>query len=52
MHLQPVCAGFPRLVDGTSERLFEQGLTLPSGSALTAAQRARVDAVIGEVTGA
>ncbi len=34
MHLQPVFAGAGRWIDGTSQRLFETGLTLPSGSAL------------------
>jgi len=34
MHLQPVFASSPAVVDGTSERLFRTGLTLPSGSAL------------------
>ena len=35
MHLQPVFQGEDALVDGTSEAMFEQGLTLPSGSVLT-----------------
>ena len=35
MHLQPVFADAPRLVNGASQRLFETGLTLPSGSALS-----------------
>ncbi|WP_276496864.1 DegT/DnrJ/EryC1/StrS family aminotransferase [Pontibacter litorisediminis] len=35
MHLQPVFADAPFYGDGTSERLFEQGLCLPSGSNLT-----------------
>jgi dTDP-4-amino-4,6-dideoxygalactose transaminase len=34
MHLQPVFAGARALTNGNSERLFESGLTLPSGSAL------------------
>ena len=34
MHLQPVFSGARSLVNGASQRLFEQGLTLPSGSAL------------------
>ncbi len=42
MHLQPVFAGAPARVDGTSERLFEHGLCLPSGSVLTDAQVERV----------
>ena len=35
MHLQPAFAGQARRVDGTSQRLFETGLCLPSGSTLT-----------------
>ena len=35
MHLQPVFSGAPGKVNGTSQRLFETGLTLPSGSALS-----------------
>lgn len=34
MHLQPVFAEAPRLENGTSQSLFENGLTLPSGSAM------------------
>ncbi|WP_218054111.1 DegT/DnrJ/EryC1/StrS aminotransferase family protein [Microbacterium sp. 3J1] len=42
MHLQPVFAGSRGVISGASERLFERGLTLPSGSALTDGQRDRV----------
>lgn len=35
MHLQPVFAHLPAYVNGTSERLFRTGLSLPSGSALS-----------------
>ncbi|WP_240037095.1 DegT/DnrJ/EryC1/StrS family aminotransferase [Leifsonia flava] len=42
MHLQPVFAGSRGLINGSSERLFRRGLTLPSGSALTAGEKARV----------
>jgi dTDP-4-amino-4,6-dideoxygalactose transaminase len=42
MHLQPVFADARRLVNGAAERLFETGLALPSGSALTADDRDRV----------
>ena len=31
LHLQPVFSSAPAYVDGTSERLFQQGLCLPSG---------------------
>jgi dTDP-4-amino-4,6-dideoxygalactose transaminase len=34
MHLQPVFAGVRSAVNGNSARLFERGVTLPSGSAL------------------
>ena len=42
MHLQPVFAGALAYVDGTSERLFRTGLSLPSGSALSAAGQEKV----------
>jgi len=35
MHLQPVFAGCPAYLDGTSDALFEDGLCLPSGSNLS-----------------
>jgi dTDP-4-amino-4,6-dideoxygalactose transaminase len=35
MHMQPIFAEAPFYGDGTSERLFDQGLCLPSGSNLT-----------------
>ena len=34
MHAQPVYSGCRAFLDGTSERLFRLGLSLPSGSAL------------------
>ncbi|WP_431245444.1 DegT/DnrJ/EryC1/StrS family aminotransferase [Leifsonia xyli] len=42
MHLQPVFSDARRLVDGSAERLFQTGVTLPSGSVLDEAQLARV----------
>lgn len=45
MHLQPVFADLPSFVDGTAERLFRSGLTLPSGSVLD-------DVAIKRITGA
>jgi dTDP-4-amino-4,6-dideoxygalactose transaminase len=42
MHLQPVFSGCPAYVNGTSERLFEQGLCLPSGSNMDDEDRERV----------
>jgi dTDP-4-amino-4,6-dideoxygalactose transaminase len=38
MHLQPVFLDCPAYLNGTSERLFNQGLCLPSGSNLTEAE--------------
>ncbi|WP_426245536.1 DegT/DnrJ/EryC1/StrS family aminotransferase [Nocardioides sp. LHG3406-4] len=35
MHLQPVFASAPAYANGTSERFFRTGLSLPSGSALS-----------------
>lgn len=46
MHLQPIFADAPFYGDGTSEKLFEDGLCLPSGSSLTDAQIQRVIDVI------
>ena len=46
MHLQPVFSDSPFYGDGTSEKLFEQGLCLPSGSILTEQELARVVEVI------
>ncbi|WP_299988000.1 aminotransferase class I/II-fold pyridoxal phosphate-dependent enzyme [uncultured Pontibacter sp.] len=42
MHLQPVFADSPYYGDGTSERLFEKGLCLPSGSNMSDEERERV----------
>ncbi|MGP5290896.1 DegT/DnrJ/EryC1/StrS family aminotransferase [Brachybacterium tyrofermentans] len=52
MHLQPVFAGFPALVNGVSEELFRTGLTLPSGSALTEEECGLVDATLVDALGA
>jgi dTDP-4-amino-4,6-dideoxygalactose transaminase len=46
MHLQPVFAGAPARVDGTSERLFAHGLCLPSGSVLGDGDVDRVIALV------
>lgn len=42
MHLQPVFAGYPAYLNGISERLFNHGLCLPSGSNLTSAEKERI----------
>ncbi|MGA4669590.1 aminotransferase class I/II-fold pyridoxal phosphate-dependent enzyme [Propionibacteriaceae bacterium Y1923] len=46
MHLQPAYADARSFVDKTSERLFETGLSLPSGSVLKSEQIERIDAVV------
>ncbi len=46
MHLQPVFAGCPAYVNGTSEKLFENGLCLPSGLNIDADGRARIAEVL------
>ncbi len=51
MHLQPVFADAPRTVNGTSQRLFETGLTLPSGSAMAEADFERVCSVLADAWG-
>jgi dTDP-4-amino-4,6-dideoxygalactose transaminase len=42
MHLQPVFSEARMIVNGTSEKLFEQGLCLPSGSNLTNDDKKRI----------
>ena len=46
MHMQPVYADAPFYGNGTSEKIFSQGLCLPSGSSLTNEDIARVVEVI------
>ena len=42
MHLQPVFKGYPYYGDRLSERLFEKGLCLPSGSNMAVGQQNKV----------
>lgn len=49
MHLQPIFKDTPYYGDGLSERLFERGLCLPSGSNLSAQDLERVVSKILEV---
>ena len=49
MHLQPVFAGCPAIVNGTSEALFTNGLCLPSGSNITEEGRERIAEVLKKV---
>lgn len=46
MHLQPVFAGCPAYVNGTSEALFTNGLCLPSGSNIDDEGRNRIAEVL------
>ncbi|GAA0559806.1 aminotransferase class I/II-fold pyridoxal phosphate-dependent enzyme [Chitinophaga japonensis] len=46
MHLQPVFAAAPAFVNGTSARLFNNGLCLPSGSNLGRAELGKVAKII------
>ena len=50
MHLQPVFADAPFYGDGTSEKLFERGLCLPSGSGLTEEDIERVVEEFGKIS--
>jgi len=49
MHLQPVFSNYPAYTDGTSEKLFNEGLCLPSGSNLSIEQKERVVGIIKKV---
>jgi len=49
MHMQPVFAGSAFYGDGTAEKLFEQGLCLPSGSNLKEDDKQRIIEVLNTV---
>lgn len=51
MHQQPVFRGFPFFSTGVSQRLFDQGLCLPSGSNLSTEDRSRIEKVLKRVGG-
>ena len=51
MHLQPVFAGCRVRGGAVAAGLFERGLCLPSGSSLTAGERARIEAALRDVLG-
>ena len=42
MHMQPVFGNYPSFVNGISERLFDKGLCLPSGSNMTNDEKERI----------
>ncbi|MDY0025701.1 MAG: DegT/DnrJ/EryC1/StrS family aminotransferase [Lentimicrobium sp.] len=48
MHLQPIFEKFPAYLNGTSNRLFDLGLCLPSSSNITEAERQKVVEAITE----
>lgn len=50
MHLQPVFKGAPFYGEGVSERLFDKGLCLPSGSNLTEQDLQRVVTICNQIT--
>jgi dTDP-4-amino-4,6-dideoxygalactose transaminase len=49
MHMQPVFEKYPFFGDGTSRRLFENGLCLPSGSNLTDGDFHRIFSILDTV---
>lgn len=46
MHRQPIFSGASAYLDGTSDAIFSSGLSLPSGSAMTASEQSRVFSVL------
>jgi len=52
MHLQPVSVGLAGTLDGSSERIFRDGLTLPAGSAISDEQFRRIETEISKVVAA
>ncbi|HAN19358.1 MAG: pyridoxal phosphate-dependent aminotransferase [Bacteroidetes bacterium GWC2_33_15] len=49
MHLQPVFEKHPAYLSGCSEKLFENGLCLPSGSNLTNSDKERISKVLNNI---
>ncbi len=49
MHLQPVFSKFKNYTNGNSDRYFEQGLCLPSGSNMTTEDRNRVVEIVNKL---
>ncbi len=48
MHLQPVFQNYPKYVNGVSEKLFNNGLCLPSGTNLDANEMKRIISIFKE----
>jgi dTDP-4-amino-4,6-dideoxygalactose transaminase len=51
MHLQPIFFEYPAYINGISEKLFNKGLCLPSGSNLNESDKERIFNVIKSITG-
>ena len=49
MHMQPLYAECLRFGESVDQRLFEDGLCLPSGSSLSDAERTRISATLDSV---
>ena len=49
MHLQPIFSHFPFYGDHTSDRVFEQGICLPSGNELTNSQLDEITGIISSL---
>lgn len=51
MHMQPVFKHYPVYVNGTSERLFEKGLCLPSGSNMPVSDLELIAGILQQASG-
>jgi dTDP-4-amino-4,6-dideoxygalactose transaminase len=49
MHLQPVFEHYPFFGDHTSDRIFEQGICMPSGSDLSIQQIEEITSIISNL---
>ncbi len=49
MHIQPVFETCPAYVNGTSEKLFRDGLCLPSGSSLTSDELKNISTLVSDI---
>jgi dTDP-4-amino-4,6-dideoxygalactose transaminase len=50
MHLQPVWTGLGSTLDGSSERIFARGLTLPAGSAMSDQAFEQIEQAVSEAS--
>jgi dTDP-4-amino-4,6-dideoxygalactose transaminase len=49
MHLQPIFANYPFYGEGIAERLFRNGICLPSGSNLSDENRNKIKNVLSKI---